>query len=146
MTPPVFLCTTAFLFRAVERSPLSAHKPLPAPLRPRGVFFPFFAQVVALRSVHPKFLFGSGKAAEMSGVVSAADADAVFVNAPLSGQQQKALATKWGGTNVLDRFRVILDIFADRARTNEAKLQARGPAECRVWAAASVNDVHQQWC
>ncbi|CAM9745222.1 unnamed protein product, partial [Hapterophycus canaliculatus] len=48
---------------------------------------------------------------------------------PLSGQQQKALAAKWGGANVLDRFRVILDIFADRARTNEAKLQARCPSK-----------------
>lgn len=80
-------------------------------------------QVVPLRSVHPKFLFGSGKAAEMSGVVSAANADTVFVNAPLSGAQQKGLAEKWEGATILDRFRVILDIFADRARTTEAKLQ-----------------------
>ncbi|CAM9698865.1 unnamed protein product, partial [Scytosiphon promiscuus] len=100
------------------------------------------AKVVALRSVHPKYLFGSGKAAEMSGVVSAAEADAVFVNAPLSGQQQKALAAKWGGANVLDRFRVILDIFADRARTNEAKLQARRAAEkLRAEAAHLVKGV-----
>eukprot|EP00903_Cladosiphon_okamuranus_P006921 g6736.t1 len=82
-----------------------------------------FKEVVPLRSVHPKFLFGSGKASEMAGAVSAADADTVFVNAPLSGQQQKALSSKWGGSKVLDRFRVILDIFADRARTTEAKLQ-----------------------
>ena len=78
-----------------------------------------------LRGVHPKFLFGSGKAVEMAGAVSASDADAVFVNAPLSGAQQKGLAEKWGGATVLDRFRVILDIFADRARTTEAQLQAR---------------------
>eukprot|EP00752_Nemacystus_decipiens_P006933 g6225.t2 len=82
-----------------------------------------FKEVVPLRTVHPKFLFGSGKAAEMAGAVAAADADTVFVNAPLSGQQQKALSSKWGGSKVLDRFRVILDIFADRARTTEAKLQ-----------------------
>lgn len=68
------LCTTAFVYTSL--------------------------QVVPLRSVHPKFLFGSGKAAEMAGAVSAADADTVFVNAPLSGQQQKALSSKWGGSKV----------------------------------------------
>lgn len=77
-----------------------------------------------MRSVNPKFLFGSGKVSEMSGMVSASEADAVFVNAPLSGAQQKGLTDQWGGAAVLDRFRVILDIFADRARTTEAKLQA----------------------
>ncbi|CAB1106275.1 unnamed protein product [Ectocarpus sp. CCAP 1310/34] len=84
-----------------------------------------FKEVVQLRNVHPKFVFGSGKTSEMSGAISAADADTVFVNAPLSGQQQKALSAEWGGATVLDRFAVILDIFADRARTTEAKLQAR---------------------
>lgn len=77
-----------------------------------------------MRTVNPKFLFGSGKVSEMSGMLSACDADAVFVNAPLSGGQQKALGDQWSGATVLDRFRVILDIFADRARTTEAKLQA----------------------
>lgn len=67
--------------------------------------------MVPLRSVHPKFLFGSGKAAEISGPVSAADADAVFVNAPLSGQQQKALSSKWGGAKV---FRVSHTSYVDR--------------------------------
>ncbi|CBJ48981.1 MHflX, mitochondrial HflX GTPase [Ectocarpus siliculosus] len=81
------------------------------------------AKVVQLRNVHPKFVFGSGKTSEMSGAISAADADTIFVNAPLSGQQQKALSAEWGGATVLDRFAVILDIFADRARTTEAKLQ-----------------------
>lgn len=80
--------------------------------------------MIPLRTVNAKFLFGSGKVSEMSGVVRACDADAVFVNAPLSGLQQKALGEKWGGATVLDRFRVILDIFADRARTTDAKLQA----------------------
>lgn len=83
-------------------------------------------QVIPIRSVHPKFLFGTGKVAELSGMVSASNADAVFVNAPLSRDQQKALTDSWGGATVVDRFRVILDIFADRARTKEAKLQARG--------------------
>lgn len=90
--------------------------------------------------MHPKFLFGSGKAIEMAGAVSASDADAVFVNAPLSGAQQKGLAEKWGGATVLDRFRVILDIFADRARTTEAKLQARYVVNLeRAWCTASAD-------
>lgn len=86
-------------------------------------------QVVPLRSIHPRHLFGTGKINELWGAMNAADADAIFVNASLSGLQQKGLIDQWNGSTVLDRFRVILDIFADRARTTEAKLQVR-PSVC----------------
>ena len=82
-------------------------------------------QVVPFRAVHPKYMFGTGKMNELWGALSAADADMVFVNASLSGLQQKNMVDLWKGSTVLDRFRVILDIFADRARTTEAQLQAR---------------------
>lgn len=109
---------------AILASAPISHSSLPAIGRHlTHTYMPPIHQVVPLRHVHPKYLFGSGKADEMSGVVSSVDADAVFVNAPLSGNQQKALSKKWDGTTILDRFRVILDIFADRARTTEAKLQ-----------------------
>ena len=52
-------------------------------------------------------------------------ADAVFINSPaLNPRQQLALEKAWG-VPVIDRFRVILDIFRARASTKEAKLQVQ---------------------
>ncbi|CAM9296262.1 unnamed protein product, partial [Choristocarpus tenellus] len=80
-------------------------------------------QVVPVRKVHPKWMFGSGKTSELHGLIEAANADAIFINGSLSGAQHKALQQRWDGALVLDRFMVILQIFAERARTTEAKLQ-----------------------
>jgi 50S ribosomal subunit-associated GTPase HflX len=48
--------------------------------------------------------------------------DAVFVNAPLSGVQQRNLEAAWGKP-VLDRVGLIIEIFGAHAQTKEAKLQ-----------------------
>jgi len=50
----------------------------------------------------------------------------VFVNAALSGVQQRNLAAAWGRP-VMDRVGLIIAIFGQRARTREARLQARRP-------------------
>jgi 50S ribosomal subunit-associated GTPase HflX len=50
--------------------------------------------------------------------------DAVFLNTlQLTPRQQERLSAKLGGVPVYDRFGVILDIFASRATTREARLQ-----------------------
>ena len=46
----------------------------------------------------------------------------VFVNATLSGVQQRNLEVAWGRP-VLDRIGLIIGIFGQRARTKEARLQ-----------------------
>lgn len=46
----------------------------------------------------------------------------VFVNATLSGVQQRNLEVAWGRP-VLDRVGLIIGIFGQRARTREARLQ-----------------------
>ncbi len=69
-----------------------------------------------------KFLVGSGKAEEIAAQAAALDADViVFDNELHPGQQRnwEALAKR----AVIDRQEVILDIFARRARTKEARLQ-----------------------
>ena len=48
----------------------------------------------------------------------------VFVNATLSGVQQRNLSAAWGRP-VLDRVGLIIAIFGQRARTREARLQVR---------------------
>ncbi|CAM9109671.1 unnamed protein product [Discosporangium mesarthrocarpum] len=83
-------------------------------------------------------MFGRGKVCELRGLVQAANADLVFVNTSLSGLQQMSLQNLWGGASVLDRSAIILDIFANRARTTEAKLQVE-LARLRYEAARLVN-------
>jgi GTP-binding protein HflX len=71
---------------------------------------------------HPKFLIGSGKAAELMAQAKADGADVIVIDEELSPGQQR----NWeedSGLAVIDRQEVILEIFADRAQTREAVLQ-----------------------
>jgi len=71
---------------------------------------------------HPKFFAGTGKVAEIALAASALNAAFVIFNHPLSPVQQRNLEKELG-RRVLDRTDLILQIFAQRARTNEGKLQ-----------------------
>ena len=70
----------------------------------------------------PRTFIGEGKAAEVKELVGAMGADMVVVDNPLSPSQQRVLSEGLGG-QVLDRAALILDIFAQRARTREGRLQ-----------------------
>jgi GTP-binding protein HflX len=65
---------------------------------------------------------GSGKAEEVRDAAQRDGAELVLVNHPLSPSQERNLE-KIIGCRVLDRVGLILDIFAQRARTSEGKLQ-----------------------
>ena len=69
-----------------------------------------------------KYFVGSGKAQEIADTVSALGADVVIFNHALSPSQERNLE-KLCLCRVLDRTSLILDIFAQRARTHEGKLQ-----------------------
>ena len=64
---------------------------------------------------------GSGKVRELAGLVARHDADVVIFDNDLSPAQTRNLERAIG-VKVLDRSEVILDIFAARARTYEARL------------------------
>ncbi len=64
---------------------------------------------------------GSGKVRELAGLVAGHDADVVIFDNDLSPAQTRNLERELG-VKVLDRSEVILDIFAARARTHEARL------------------------
>ncbi len=68
------------------------------------------------------FFIGSGKAAELRDLVVAVTADLVIVNHPLSPAQQRNLERAIA-CRVVERAGLILDIFAQRARSFEGKLQ-----------------------
>lgn len=70
----------------------------------------------------PKYFMGDGKAEEIADAVKALDAEVVFINHELSPAQGRNLE-KLFQCRVLDRAELILDIFSQRARTFEGKLQ-----------------------
>ncbi|MGY2436521.1 GTPase HflX, partial [Escherichia coli] len=65
---------------------------------------------------------GSGKVDEIALAVAASGADLVIFNHDLSPSQERNLERAFE-CRVLDRTGLILDIFAQRARTHEGKLQ-----------------------
>ncbi len=69
-----------------------------------------------------RFFVGSGKIDELAAQVSANGADLVLVSCPLSAVQERNIE-KQSECRVLDRTTLILDIFAQRARSHEGKLQ-----------------------
>jgi GTP-binding protein HflX len=70
----------------------------------------------------PKYFVGSGKAEEIRDFAVLHDADVVLVDQTLTPSQERNLE-KLTGRRVLDRNGLILDIFAQRARSFEGKLQ-----------------------
>jgi GTP-binding protein HflX len=69
-----------------------------------------------------KYFVGSGKAEEIRAIAESLGADLVLVDQTLSPSQERNLE-KLTGRRVLDRNGLILDIFAQRARSFEGKLQ-----------------------
>lgn len=69
-----------------------------------------------------KYYIGKGKAEEIAQLVKALDAEIVLINHELSPSQERNLERLFE-CRVVDRSGLILDIFAQRARTFEGKLQ-----------------------
>ncbi|PHM44524.1 protease GTP-binding subunit [Xenorhabdus mauleonii] len=74
------------------------------------------------KAPHPKYFVGEGKAEEIAEAVKNSGADVVLFNHGLSPAQERNLE-RLCQCRVVDRTGVILDIFAQRARTHEGKLQ-----------------------
>ena len=70
----------------------------------------------------PHSFLGEGKAEELRQAVEATDADMVIFDNDLSPSQIRSLE-KITGVTVIDRSALILDIFAQRAKTKEGRLQ-----------------------
>ncbi|MRX51533.1 GTPase HflX [Paracoccus sp. S-4012] len=79
-------------------------------------------EVVRLRDPHPGHLFGTGKLAELKTHLEEGEIELVLVDGPVTPVQQRNLEKEWG-VKLLDRTGLILEIFADRARTREGVLQ-----------------------
>ena len=70
----------------------------------------------------PRSFLGDGKVREMKELIAANDCDLAVFDNELSPSQMRVLSEELG-VRVLDRSGLILDIFAQRARTREGQLQ-----------------------
>jgi GTP-binding protein HflX len=75
-----------------------------------------------LRSITPATLVGRGKVGEIHASVNELRPDLVIFDEDLTPAQQRNLESTFS-VRVIDRSQLILDIFAQRARSNEGKLQ-----------------------
>jgi GTP-binding protein HflX len=75
-----------------------------------------------LRKISPATLIGSGKVEEIAAYIKDAKPDVVIFDEDLTPAQQRNLESAFQ-LRVIDRSQLILDIFAQRARSNEGKLQ-----------------------
>ena len=79
-------------------------------------------ECVHVREHNPRYLTGSGKAAELMEQAKQLNCDCIIFDNELSPAQQRAWEQE-SKILVIDRHEVILDIFNMRARTREARLQ-----------------------
>ena len=82
-------------------------------------------QVVTQRDIiRSEYGVGSGKAQELQGMVADDEADVIIIDESVTSAQANKLAA-FTHAQVIDRERLILNIFASRAATTEAKLQVK---------------------
>ena len=77
---------------------------------------------VATSKITPRYFIGTGKLEEIRQQILACDADIVLFNHALTPSQERNLEAELE-CRVVDRTGLILDIFAQRARTHEGQLQ-----------------------
>lgn len=79
-------------------------------------------EVVPVARLRPATLIGEGAVERLAGLVENEGVDLVVVDAHLSPVQQRNLERAWK-CKVIDRTGLILEIFGERARTREGRLQ-----------------------
>jgi len=99
-----------------------------------------------LQRPSPATLFGSGKVLEIGLEIERVHPDAVVVDNELSPAQGRNLEKAWK-VRIIDRSELILDIFARRARTRQARLQVElaqneylAPRLRRMWTHLERNE------
>ena len=79
-------------------------------------------EIVALSGLKPGSYFGKGTVERLDAIVKGRDVGVVIIDTQLSPVQQRNLERAWD-CKVLDRTGIILEIFGERARTKEGRLQ-----------------------
>lgn len=71
----------------------------------------------------PATLIGSGKVEEIGHIAEECGAEFIIIDHQVTGVQSRNLEEHWKPARVLDRAQIIIEIFAQRARSYEGKLQ-----------------------
>ncbi|HEY9080842.1 GTPase HflX [Magnetovibrio sp.] len=79
-------------------------------------------EVVALSGLKPGTFFGKGTMERLGTIINGRDVGVVIIDTQLGPVQQRNLERAWN-CKVLDRTGIILEIFGERARTKEGRLQ-----------------------
>jgi GTP-binding protein HflX len=90
----------------------------------RAAGYTVVGEVTQARTEDPALCLGAGKVEELAAVAAGADADTVVFENRIGPYQMYNLGNELPeGIEVLDRFKLILDIFGQRANTKKAQLQ-----------------------
>jgi len=81
-------------------------------------------EVIRIRKISPRFILGKGKVDAVLEEINECNADVLIFDNEISPAQQRNWETE-SKILVIDRHEIILDVFAERAQTKEAKLQVR---------------------
>lgn len=81
-------------------------------------------EVTQQRERDPGTVLGSGKVDEIAAIVERNGADTVVIDEPVTPQQTVTLEARTGA-RVIDRYRLVLEIFARQARSRRAQLQVK---------------------
>jgi len=81
-------------------------------------------KIEQVRKADPRYQIGAGKVREIAQLIKGNEAEKLIFDNPLKPVQAYNLA-KATGVEAIDRFQLILEIFARRATTKESKLQIR---------------------
>lgn len=83
-----------------------------------------YQEIIPLREMNPSTLLGAGVVEHFKGLLKEYGADLVIMNTSLTPIQQRTLEKSWN-VKVIDRTGLILEIFGERAKTAEGRLQVQ---------------------
>ena len=81
-------------------------------------------RIIRIRKTSSRFILGKGKVEEVLEILKQCNADVLVFDNEISPAQQRNWETE-SKILVIDRHEIILDVFAERAQTKEAKLQVK---------------------
>jgi len=80
------------------------------------------SRMLTVKSIRPNLFLGQGQVDDLKGELKHLDVALVVMDIQISPVQQRNLEKAWG-VKVIDRTELILEIFGERARTAEGRLQ-----------------------
>jgi GTP-binding protein HflX len=113
--------TTAIIAKRTDEQPIDT-----AEIRALAMSagYDIVGELTQVRKPAPNTEFGAGRLADLAALVSETGADVVIVDNDLDPNRTFALRDRID-CEVIDRKRLVLDVFADRANTRRARLEVR---------------------